>query len=175
VRMKAHQAGILLFFMFLSIVVAALLWGAYTSQITAFMATQSLKLRILLPTGVQFDPLRNEISLNLMAIIENKASTDIEIDGGEYIIYLSTGWHEYPLVRGEIREMHIPAYSFREVPLTARINVAKLPDIIKSVISEEGASIDVTVEMTLWVPMKFLGVKIWTNNVKLTMTQHISH
>lgn len=172
-RMKAHQAGILLFFMFLSIVVAALLWGAYTSQITAFMATQSLKLRILLPTGVQFDPLRNEISLNLMAIIENKASTDIEIDGGEYIIYLSTGWHEYPLVRGEIREMHIPAYSFREVPLTARINLAQLPDTIKSIITEGTMDIDIVTEITLQVPVKFLGIKVWTNNVKLT--QRVTH
>jgi len=153
--------------------VAALLWGAYTSQITAFMATQSLKLRILLPTGIQLDPLRSEISLNLMAIIENKASTDIEIDEGEYIIYLSTGWHEHPLVRGKIREMHIPAYSFREVPLTARINLAQLPDTIKSIITEGTMDIDIVTEITLQVPVKFLGIKVWTNNVKLT--QRVTH
>lgn len=172
-RMKVRQAGIIFFFTVLSFVIAVLLWGAYTSQITAFIVTQSLKLKVLLPTGIRFDLLKGDISLNLIAIIENKALTEIEIDGGEYTVYLSAGWHEYPLLHGEIREMYVAANSFREVPLTARVSIAKLPDTLKSIISERSTNINIRVEIILQVPVKFLGIKVWTNNVKLT--QYASH
>jgi len=106
-----------------------------------------------------------------MTVIKNKALRDIEIEGGEYKLYVGCGWEYYPIVSGKMGRLYVKGASRQIVPISAEVSLFQLPKTLQSLIMKgKGSSLSIRLKLTLEVPAKLAGIKLWTYKIRLSKT-----
>jgi len=171
-KMRTSQLVIISIFLLLSIFVGALFWGIYTSQMHAIMAAQSLELKLGWPTGFSIDLSKGELSMKLKAVLGNRGPVDVEIDGGDYDVYLVKGLREYRIASGKLGKLHVDAGSNALVDIDVKTRLAELGEVVQEVVGGGFKGSFIELKITLYVPVKVFSVKTFNIPVRLNAVAH---
>jgi hypothetical protein len=163
------RIGIAIAILIVAVFSGILLWGMFFSHIEAVSALSALKLEFMAPVKVDVDWTRGKLTIGLIGIVENTGSRDIEIEGGEYKIYIIQGGMKHTLVAGQLAHLHIKAYSSQLIPLSAELSLLELPRTLRSLI-EAGSGFQIYIEILLKIPIKLGGITLWTYPITISKT-----
>ena len=166
--MRTSQLVVIAIFLLLSISIGALFWGIHTSQMHAIMAAQSLELELGWPTGFSIDLSKGELSMKLKAVLRNRGPVDIEIDGGDYDVYLVKGLKKYRIASGKLGKLHVEAGSNALVDINVRARLAELGEVIREVIGGSFKDSSIELKITLFIPVKIFSVRTFDVPVRLS-------
>jgi LEA14-like dessication related protein len=141
------------------------------AHLEATAALSALKLEFAAPVKLDIEWAKGKINIVLVGLIKNTGSRDIEVEGGEYKIFIRQGTNKYALVEGSFPRLYIGANSHQMVPLSAELNVFGLPKTLQSLLQTR-SSFTLYVEIILKIPIKFAGIKLGT--YPITITREIS-
>jgi len=170
--MRTSQLVIIAIFLLLSISIGALFWGIHISQMHAIMAVQSLELELGWPTGFSMDLSKGELSMKLKAILRNQGPVDIEIDGGNYDVYLVKGFKNYHIASGKLGKLHVEAGSNALVDIDVKARLAELGEVVKEVLGGGLEGLFIELKITLYIPVKFFSIRTLNIPVRLNAVVH---
>ena len=148
-----------------------ILWEAFVAYLEALTVPSALELELICPTGASLKLVKGKLAVDLMAVIKNQALRDIEIEGGEYKLYVGCGWEYYPIVSGKMGRLYVKGASRQIVPISAEVSLFQLPKTLQSLIMKgKGSSLSIRIKLTLEVPAKLASIKLWTYKIRLSKT-----
>jgi len=163
------RVGVAIAILVVAVLSGIILWGMFFSYLEAATTLSALELEFVTPVNVDIDWTRGQFKIGLVGIIKNTRSRNIEVEGGEYKIYVKQGDMQHTLVAGELARLNIKAYSSQVIPISAELNLLELPRTLRSLI-EAGSGFQIYIEILLKIPIKLAGITLWTYPLTISKT-----
>jgi LEA14-like dessication related protein len=160
-------AGKIVVTMLVALFAGAFVYGASMAYLEAAYAASALKLELAAPVKLDVDWMKGKIAVVLAMLIKNTGSRSIDIEGGKYRLYIGHGIDSYVLAEGSFSHIYVNANSRQIVPVSVELNLLQLPKTLQSILKAR-SGYEWYIEVTLNMPIKFMGIKLGVYPVTIT-------